>query len=513
MEYQPGKRASVSFGSPSHSVHQSYTTSPFSSGVNLATTAEGVPNNTGGSGSGANGEDVFMTNRSPMYSPLDFLHPLYSPNYSQLHQIRAGLNNTLKNMNQGVVCEYGAHFPLYGVDWSIEDYVCIGSYKEDSRNKLQVIHSPDLFKWDNVAECDVIYPVSNIQWMPSAFRSRKIATASDSLRIWSLNTEENKLEEQLNLSLCKFHKQHPNNKAFVGLSQIPTKTSDVNPSVLGEFPPIKSFHWNPVDTNILISSSIDTTCIVWDLQSSNYVKTQLIAHDSEVFDVRFLTQSTQLFASCGGDGSVRVFDLRCLAHSTIIYEPPTSEPGTGNNSSRSDSTDENSHALLRLEPSPHDPNVLATFAIASNEILILDMRNPDSPLVVLNGHSASINQIKWHPTKKNTLISCSDDCQVLFWDISSYFDQGAVSHTTTPRPAASGASMEVDSEGDYSYDDSASKTSSIKATKPLSKDLDVPTMCYSNKTHEINNIVWRPQRGDWFGCVSGKKFQNVRTPL
>ncbi|KAL3230827.1 hypothetical protein RNJ44_01276 [Nakaseomyces bracarensis] len=512
MEYQSGKRASVSFGSPSQSVHQSYLSSPYGSGVNLA--HEGGNNNNGNvtnnnSSANASGEDVFMTNRSPMYSPLDFLHPLYSPNnYSQLHQIRAGLNSTLKNMNQGVVCEFSAHFPLYGLDWSVEDYVCFGSYKEDSRNKLQVIHSPDLFKWDSVAESDVIYPVSNIQWMPSPFRTRKLATSSDSLRIWALNPEENTLEEQLNLSLCKFHKQHPNNKAFQNAPNYPTRTADINPSLLGEFPPITSFHWNPIDTNILISSSIDTTCIVWDLQSSNYVKTQLIAHDSEVFDVRFLTQSTQLFASCGGDGSVRVFDLRCLAHSTIIYEPSSNDTSTGSGSG-SDSFEENSNALLRLEPSPHDPNVLATFAIDSTEILILDMRNPESPLVVLDGHSSSINQIKWHPTKKNTLISCSDDCQVLCWDINSYFEDGSVPANT---PRGTNTSMDVDADGDYSLDEATSMTSS-KPSKQTLREKDLPMMYYSNKNQEINNIVWRPQRGDWFGCVSGKKFQNVRTPI
>jgi WD repeat-containing protein 68 len=50
-------------------------------------------------------------------------------------------------------------------------------------------------------------------------------------------------------------------------------------------------------------------------------KTQLIAHDKEVFDVRFCAGSVDVFVSCGADGSVRMFDLRSLEHSTIIYEP------------------------------------------------------------------------------------------------------------------------------------------------------------------------------------------------
>jgi len=37
--------------------------------------------------------------------------------------------------------------------------------------------------------------------------------------------------------------------------------------------------------------------------------------------VRFCAGSVDVFVSCGADGSVRMFDLRSLEHSTIIYEP------------------------------------------------------------------------------------------------------------------------------------------------------------------------------------------------
>ena len=49
-----------------------------------------------------------------------------------------------------------------------------------------------------------------------------------------------------------------------------------------------------------------------------------------------------IFASVGADGSVRMFDLRHLEHSTIIYEDPGHTP------------------LLRLAWNKQDPNYLAT---------------------------------------------------------------------------------------------------------------------------------------------------------
>jgi DDB1- and CUL4-associated factor 7 len=60
---------------------------------------------------------------------------------------------------------------------------------------------------------------------------------------------------------------------------------------------------------LVVTASIDTTCTVWDLNTL-HAKTHLIAHDKEVFDVAFVAGSEHIFASCGADGSVRMFDLR-----------------------------------------------------------------------------------------------------------------------------------------------------------------------------------------------------------
>ena len=56
-------------------------------------------------------------------------------------------------------------------------------------------------------------------------------------------------------------------------------------------------------------------------------KTQLIAHDKEVFDIAFAA-GVNVFASVGADGSVRMFDLRSLEHSTIIYESCDGQGGS-----------------------------------------------------------------------------------------------------------------------------------------------------------------------------------------
>lgn len=99
--------------------------------------------------------------------------------------------------------------------------------------------------------------------------------------------------------------------------------------------PLTSLDWNPISPSLIITSSIDTTCTIWDIPTLT-AKTQLIAHDKEVYDVRFMSGSVDVFASCGADGSVRMFDLRSLEHSTIIYEPGVGKGGAGGEGSEKD---------------------------------------------------------------------------------------------------------------------------------------------------------------------------------
>uniref|UniRef100_A0A3P9CBI0 Ddb1 and cul4 associated factor 7 n=2 Tax=Maylandia zebra TaxID=106582 RepID=A0A3P9CBI0_9CICH len=139
------------------------------------------------------------------------------------------------------------------------------------------------------------------------------------------------------------------------------------------------------------TSSIDTTCTIWGLETgqvlgrvnlvTGHVKTQLIAHDKEVYDISFSRAGggRDTFASVGANGSVRMFDLRHLKHSTIIYDDPQHHP------------------LLRLCWNKQDPNYLATMAMDSLEVVILDVRVPCTPVARLNNHRACVNGIAWAP--------------------------------------------------------------------------------------------------------------------
>jgi len=206
--------------------------------------------------------------------------------------------------------------------------------------------------------------------------------------------------------------------------------------------------------------------------------------------VRFCANSVDVFVSCGADGSVRMFDLRSLEHSTIIYEPTAKDdkdasPGGGRISpTLAQQTMSYAPPLLRLAASPHDTHLLATFSQDSNIIRILDVRQPGQALLELRGHSASVNCIEWSPSRRGTLASGADDSLVLIWDLLSQ----STAHAP-PGPAINGAPPADNSRG--------------------------PAASWQCD-YEVGNISWAPHSGlnndgsEWLGVSGGRGIWGVK---
>ncbi len=127
--------------------------------------------------------------------------------------------------------------------------------------------------------------------------------------------------------------------------------------------PLTSFDWSDVNPNMIGTSSIDKTCTIWDVPTATPV-VQLIAHDKEVFDISFAPTKNKV-ASVGADGSLRLFDLSSLEHSTILYETPNLAP------------------ILRLRWNQVDPNYLACISADGIDTVILDIRYSRTVIFIL----------------------------------------------------------------------------------------------------------------------------------
>ena len=117
----------------------------------------------------------------------------------------------------------------------------------------------DSSEFSSKSTFDHPYPTTKIMWIPDSkgIYPDLLATSGDYLRDWRAGEPETKLECLLN-----------NNK-----------NSDF-------CAPLTSFDWNEVDPNLLGTSSIDTTCTVWGLETDQVI----IVFGSFYFDLLLVMQ-------------------------------------------------------------------------------------------------------------------------------------------------------------------------------------------------------------------------------
>ncbi|THH05821.1 hypothetical protein EW145_g4522 [Phellinidium pouzarii] len=428
-------------------------------------------------------------------------------------------------MTQTSLLNYEAPWPVYALDWCKTPApgqhvrprtafrLALGSFTEDARNRLAVVGLQD----ERVlVEDDYDYAQHADFWQPppavgmGAAGAELLATSGDALRVWEYAGDApgagggggyvgvkqagggNRLTLKSTLSGSKV--QQPGNTGA----------------------PITNFSWNEKAPSMIVTSSIDTTCTVWNIETASAV-TQLIAHDREVYDVAWLPGSTDIFVSVGADGSLRAFDLRSLEHSTILYETPTPKPQSAAAASAAAAGRPATAPLLRIAFNPADANYMSTFHIDTNDVQILDMRSPGQPVLELKAHKAPINALGWGSADQPLLATAADDCQLLLWDItqqpirppSSSLSQQSRGGPNSPRTgASSGASP------------SSSSSTSGSSKKP--KVLTDPILAYTAPA-EISNLCWSPQiagmtmasghstaPGEWVAIVMGRNIRALK---
>ncbi|EFO87923.1 CRE-SWAN-2 protein [Caenorhabditis remanei] len=333
---------------------------------------------------------------------------------------------------------YNAPFTLFSHGWSAATdpsrkfRLAVSSFIEEYSNKIHIVQlDEDAGELVHRSTFDHPYPATKIMWIPDQKGTFPdlLATSGDYLRLWRIGTDNNARIESL-----------------------------LNTNRTAEYcAPLTSFDWNELDMNLIGTSSIDTTCTVWQLETGQAigttrptaaidgtVRTQLIAHDKEVFDISFSRGSSQIFASVGADGSLRLFDLRRLEHSTIMYEDPQRQP------------------LLRLAWNRNDHNYIATFGQDSKEVLILDLRLPCTPVARLRNHEATINGLSWAPHSGSHICTAGDDFQALIWDVHE-----------------------------------------------MPKPINDPILAYRAQA-EVNQIHWSSSFPDWISICSDNKLEILR---
>ncbi|KAG0493677.1 hypothetical protein HPP92_004671 [Vanilla planifolia] len=272
---------------------------------------------------------------------------------------------------------YDSPHPIYAMAFSTSSptpCLALGSFIEELNNRVDIISVDEdaaAFRSDPKLFFEHQYPPTKLMFHPKPLPGQTnplLASSGEFLRLWRVQESALELASVFN-----------NNKA-------------------AEFcAPLTSFDWNHAEPRRIGTSSIDTTCTIWDIERA-VVETQLIAHDKEVYDIAW--GEAGVFASVSADGSVRIFDLRDKEHSAIVYESP--RPDT---------------PLLRLAWNKTDLRYMATILLDSNQVVVLDIRSPAVPVAELQRHRASVNAVAWAPQSAHHLCSAGDDGQALIWDL------------------------------------------------------------------------------------------------
>ncbi|CAK5072867.1 unnamed protein product [Meloidogyne enterolobii] len=207
--------------------------------------------------------------------------------------------------------------------------------------------------------------------------------------------------------------------------------------------PLTGLDWNEVDSTLLATCSIDTTCTVWNVETVQQIgqikaiegsqKTQLIAHEKPVHDIAFAKLDSggrDQFATAGADGSVRLFDLRSLQHSTILYEDPEKRMlnhvawNKREHTKLATVAHESFEVKFFLSVWIGSGNILYflvfQFFVAYNSVVILDIRVPCRPLARFGNHRGFINGIAWAPHSTVHICTAGSDRQALIWQMNHF---------------------------------------------------------------------------------------------
>ncbi|CAH0477786.1 unnamed protein product [Peronospora belbahrii] len=241
-------------------------------------------------------------------------------------------------------------------------------------NKIEIFH-PTANQKEVVSalEIDHPYPPTKIMWSPASLGAHVelLATTADFLRLWTITDSSIELHSRF------MEKKNKNDVCA----------------------PLTSFDWNELEPNVIGTSSTGKTCTIWDINQPTLPMHQITAHDTDVYDTAFSSSDPKKFASVGGEGSLRLFDLRSLESSTIVYVSPDKTP------------------LLRLAWNKRDDRFIATFADDSTKISVIDLRRPIFPMVVLDQHKAGVNSMSWSPHSRYDLCSAGEDNAAIVYDI------------------------------------------------------------------------------------------------
>ena len=158
---------------------------------------------------------------------------------------------------------------------------------------------------------------------------------------------------------------------------------------------VYSVDWNLVSKDTFVSGCWNREIKVFHPATGACVNT-FVGHQKEVYRVAFSPKHNELFASCSGDGTFKLWDTR-TAQSMLTQ------------------SGHNGEIILGCDWNKYDPNVLATSSV-DKTVKLWDVRRPQQPLFLLRGHQSAVRTVRCSPHSRNLILSGGYDFQLCLFD-------------------------------------------------------------------------------------------------
>lgn len=287
----------------------------------------------------------------------------------------------------------------------------------------------------------------------------------------------------------------------------------------------RALAWGP-RTDIILSGSETGAIKLW--LPNLAVIAEADSHHRAVKELTWCPTEAK-FASCGLDGSVRVWDL------ATVGAAEASRAGSGSGGGGGEESRLEGHGGEVTTCAWHPSQALIATGAQDTQCRLWDPRvaataGGGGSLLTLQGHSKSVSAVRWHPTRSHQLLTAGQDAGLLLWD--TRYPQAEVlrlnGHTASITQAAWHPLCEdllatADSIGNIFYwmlrecdpIPVTREKNSINYTFESFKraaEISLAHDKFNTDPNPVNNIAWAPQGNLLASCWTEVKYWTRSKP-
>ena len=168
---------------------------------------------------------------------------------------------------------------------------------------------------------------------------------------------------------------------------------------------VEDLQWSPAEATVFASCGVDRTVKIWDTRGRTGPMISVNAHNDDINVISWSTSVGYLLASGCDDGSFKVWDLRSIKKETPLANFTY-----------------HTKAITSIEWAPHDESVLSVSS-EDDQVTIWDLSveadESEAPsaelaefpaqLLFIHQGQTNVKEAHWHPQIPNTLVTTAED--------------------------------------------------------------------------------------------------------